>query len=290
MPEELFRDRGRAESFGSIAGLYDRYRPAPAPEFVDDLVALKPAQVLDIGCGTGKVARELTRRGLDVLGVELDERMAGIAREHGLEVDVSAFETWDDRGRTFDLITCGDAWHWIDPVRGWRKIGRVLRPGGTVVRFWNHNEVDEPLRSALLAVHDRVLPEIEHRTPERTRGGDDPRVEHRIYPWVRDLQRRRVGRADRHLQRQPDARAQPVGRAPARAARGDHRPRRHRRRARLDRRQLVAGRAALTGLSIDASPATSSAPRTTAKTSSATRGSTSCVSSPRPTTGTASPM
>jgi len=185
LPEELFRDRGRAESFGSIAGLYDRYRPAPAPEFVDDLVALKPAKVLDIGCGTGKVARELTQRGLDVLGVELDERMAGIAREHGLEVDVSAFETWDDRGRTFDLITCGDAWHWIDPVRGWRKIGRVLRPGGTVVRFWNHNEIDEPVRSALLAVHERVLPEIEHRTPERTRGGDDPRVEHRVYPWVR---------------------------------------------------------------------------------------------------------
>ena len=173
MPEELYRDRGRAESFGSIARLYDRYRPAPAPEFVDELVALQPAKVLDVGCGTGKVARELLARGLDVLGVELDERMAGIAREHGVEVELAAFETWDDRGRTFDLITCGDAWHWIDPVRGWRKIGRVLRPGGTVVRFWNHNEVDEPMRSALLAVHERVLPEIEHRS-RGTRHGAEP--------------------------------------------------------------------------------------------------------------------
>ena len=64
MPEELHRDRGRAESFGSIARLYDRHRPAPAPEFLDELAALRPAKVLDVGCGTGKVARELEARGL----------------------------------------------------------------------------------------------------------------------------------------------------------------------------------------------------------------------------------
>ena len=177
MPEELFRDRGRAESFGSIAGLYDRYRPAPAPEFVDELVALKPAKVLDIGCGTGKVARELIAaraRRPRRRARRADGRDRPRARRRGRAS--SAFETWDDRGRTFDLITCGDAWHWIDPVRGWRKIGRVLRPGGTVVRFWNHNEIDEPVRSALLAVHERVLPEIEHRTPERTRGRSTTRA------------------------------------------------------------------------------------------------------------------
>jgi SAM-dependent methyltransferase len=186
LPEELHRDRERAESFGSIARLYDRYRPAPAPQFVDELVALRPAKVLDVGCGTGKVARELVARGLDVLGVELDERMAGIAREHGVAVEVSAFETWDDRGRTFDLVTCGDAWHWIDPVRGWRKVGRVLRPGGTVARFWNHHELDEPLRTALREVFERVLPEIDHSGGTRHGApGDDPRVEHRSYPWER---------------------------------------------------------------------------------------------------------
>ena len=72
--------------------------------------------MLDVGCGTGKVARGLLARGLDVLGVELDPRMAALARAHGVEVEVAAFEDWDDRGRTFDLITFGDAWHWIDPA------------------------------------------------------------------------------------------------------------------------------------------------------------------------------
>ena len=53
--------------------------------------------MLDVGCGTGKVARELSARGLEVLGVELDERMAAIARGHGIEVELGAFEDWDDR-------------------------------------------------------------------------------------------------------------------------------------------------------------------------------------------------
>jgi SAM-dependent methyltransferase len=182
---ELYRNRERAASFGSIARLYDRYRPTSAPEFLDELAALKPGRVLDVGCGTGKVARELMDRGLDVLGVELDPRMARVAREHGVEVEVSEFETWDDRGRTFDLITCGDAWHWIDPVRGWRKVGRVLRPGGTVVRFWNHYTVDEPLKSAFEAVIGRIAPELADVPTSRSAvQDDDPRVEHRSYPWV----------------------------------------------------------------------------------------------------------
>jgi SAM-dependent methyltransferase len=122
---------------------------------------------------------------LTVLGIEIDERMAAVARAHGVPVEVAAFEDWDDGGRTFDLITCGDAWHWIDAVRGWRKIGQVLRPGGTVARSWNHYEVDEPLRSALRAVFERVVPEIDHSAPEERRDEDDPRVENRKYGWER---------------------------------------------------------------------------------------------------------
>jgi SAM-dependent methyltransferase len=182
---ESFRDRGRAESFGSIAEQYDRYRPTVPDELLDEFAALNPSRVLDVGCGTGKVARGLMDRGLTVLGIEIDERMATVARGHGVTVEVATFEDWDDGGRTFDLITCGDAWHWIDPARGWRKIDQVLRPGGTVARFWNHYEADEPLRSALRAVFERVLPEIDHSGPGDGRDEADPRVENRKYLWER---------------------------------------------------------------------------------------------------------
>jgi SAM-dependent methyltransferase len=129
-------DRARAESFGSYADAYDRQR-LPFPErLVDDLVALAPERVLDAGCGTGLVARALAARGLSVLGVELDPRMAAVARQHGVDVEVARFEEWQDAGRRFDLVTFGDAWHWIDPEKGIPRVASVLEPGRMFVRFF----------------------------------------------------------------------------------------------------------------------------------------------------------
>ena len=63
----------------------------------------------------------------------------------------------------------------------------MLRPGGTVARFWNHHEVDEPLKSALEAVDraDRARARARAGLARRRATSDDPRVEHRSYPWVR---------------------------------------------------------------------------------------------------------
>lgn len=180
MPD-FHADRDRAESFGTLAEAYDRLRPTIPPALVDDLVALEPESVLDVGCGTGKVARALMERGLDVLGVEFDERMAAIARGHGVDVEVGAFEDWDPRGRRFDLIVASDSWHWIDPERGWRKIGEAIAPGGTVVRVWNQFDVG-PLRADFDAIYARVAPEVAPVVPNE-RSADDPRSENRTYRW-----------------------------------------------------------------------------------------------------------
>jgi len=46
-----------------------------------DLIAsLGPGPVLDGGCGMGRVAEELARRGIDVVGVDLDDDMLDVAR------------------------------------------------------------------------------------------------------------------------------------------------------------------------------------------------------------------
>jgi SAM-dependent methyltransferase len=176
---ERYQDRARAESFGGVAEAYDRFRPAPPAALLDALAALAPARVLDVGCGTGKVARGLMARGLDVLGVETDERMAHVARAHGVEVEVAPFEDWDARGRRFDLITCGDAWHWIDPARGWRRIGEVLAHGGQVARFWTEHELAEPMRSTLDAVLREWAPELLAPPPHAT--DDDPRTRRQTF-------------------------------------------------------------------------------------------------------------
>jgi SAM-dependent methyltransferase len=170
-------ERDRAESFGSVAEQYDRYRPAFPDALLDDLAAMAGStEVLDVGSGTGKVARGLAQRGLAVLGVELDPRMAEVARGQGVRVEIARFEEWNDAGRRFDLLTCGDAWHWIEPRRGAAKVAQVLRSGGAFVRFWNTQLLDEPVMAALDVVYKKYAPEVRvaGRVPPYELSADDP--------------------------------------------------------------------------------------------------------------------
>ncbi len=173
----LHLQRDRAESFGCVAEQYERYRPAFPDLLLDDLAAMAGStEVLDVGSGTGKVARGLTQRGLSVLGIELDPRMAEVARRHEVRVELARFEEWNDAGRRFDLLTCGDAWHWIDPRRGGAKAALVLRPGGALIRFWNLQVLDEPVMQALDVVYARHAPEVyvNGRIPPFELPADDP--------------------------------------------------------------------------------------------------------------------
>lgn len=148
-------DRVRAESFGAAAETYQRVRPGPPAALIDDLAALRPRRVLDVGCGTGKIGGALAARGADVLGVEIDARMAALAP---FPVEVAPFEAWDDAGRRFDLVVSADAWHWIDPERGEAKLAR-LAPGA-FVRIWNYHELEPELLAEVDAVHARLAPHI----------------------------------------------------------------------------------------------------------------------------------
>lgn len=155
-----YNERDRAESFGGVAGAYDRYRPSYPAELIDDLVALGANDVLDVGCGTGKAARLLTARGLEVLGVEIDPQMAEVAREHGVPVEVSSFESWDPSGRRFDLLISAQAWHWVDPGVGVPKAATVLRPGGTIALFWNQGTPQGDVVEQMKGVYRYRAPDL----------------------------------------------------------------------------------------------------------------------------------
>ena len=69
------------------------------------VMGLRPRSVLDAGCGTGRVAIELARRGVAVVGADSDSAMIATARRRGpelewLEADVSTL----DLGRVFDVV------------------------------------------------------------------------------------------------------------------------------------------------------------------------------------------
>lgn len=193
MRADQYLDRGRAESFGAVADDYDAFRPSYPDGLINDLVQLAPSRALDVACGTGKVAVALVACGIAVLGVEIDPHMAAVARSHGLIVEEGKFETWDDAGRTFDLITCGQGWHWIDPTLGNEKAARLLTPGGTLALFWNRDRFDADVRAELDEVYATYAPEI----AGHDRGhSDDPfvadlretgkfaTVETRAYKWL----------------------------------------------------------------------------------------------------------
>jgi SAM-dependent methyltransferase len=64
-----------------------------------------PASVIDAGCGTGRVAIELARHGIDVVGVDVNASMIAEARRLApglawVEADLAGF----DLGRTVDVV------------------------------------------------------------------------------------------------------------------------------------------------------------------------------------------
>ena len=157
-------DRGRAESFGAVAELYERARPSYPPALVEALLEGGAHDVLDVGAGTGIAGELLAARGCAVLGVEVDPRMAARARAKGLEVDVAPFERWRAGGRSFDLVIAAQAWHWIEPAAGVRRAAGLLRPRGQLALFWNLGDPPAHVRAVLDPIYDRLEPALGHGT------------------------------------------------------------------------------------------------------------------------------
>ncbi len=152
-----------AESFGSDAERYDRARPRYPDALIERIVAGSPGRdVLDVGCGTGIASRQFLAADCTVLGVDVDARMADLARASGLEVEVAAFEDWDPGGRIFDVVAAAQTWHWIDPVAGAANAARALRPDGRLAVFWNIGQPPPGVAEAFGAVYRRVMPDLKY--------------------------------------------------------------------------------------------------------------------------------
>jgi 2-polyprenyl-3-methyl-5-hydroxy-6-metoxy-1,4-benzoquinol methylase len=100
------------------------------------------ARVLDVGCATGYLAAELTRRGCVVDGVEFDPVAAEQARAHCREVVTGDLEAPPLRaevermlaGARPDVVVCADVLeHLRDPWTVLTWLGTLLAPGGRAV-------------------------------------------------------------------------------------------------------------------------------------------------------------
>jgi SAM-dependent methyltransferase len=100
--------------------------------------AYGPGAVLDAGCGTGRVAIELHRRGHAVLGVDLDPDMLAAARRKAPELTwVEADLATLDLDRAFDVVVlAGNVLIFVTPGTEAAVVARLaahLVPGGRLI-------------------------------------------------------------------------------------------------------------------------------------------------------------
>lgn len=144
--------------FDNVAELYDACRPGYPRELVDTMVATSGvragSRVLEIGCGTGQLTRQLGFYGFELTAIDLGSSMIGFARrrvpEHAVEFQVSSFEDYHAPGHVLDLIVSATAFHWIDPEIAFSKAARLLVPGGWLAVLSTREHYDDPLGAALM--------------------------------------------------------------------------------------------------------------------------------------------
>jgi SAM-dependent methyltransferase len=137
------RNKDLRADFGKTASDYGRHRVGFPDEFFERLNAagiLHPGmRALDLGTGTGTIARGLALRGCEVTGLDrsapLMEQAAELDRAAGVVVTYVNAPA-EDTGlhpAGFDLVTAGQCWHWFDRPRAGLEARRVLKPGGRLV-------------------------------------------------------------------------------------------------------------------------------------------------------------
>ena len=104
------------------------------------VAALAPSTVLDAGCGTGRVAIELARRGIEVVGVDADASMIATARRLAPELTWREGDLTDpslELGRRFDVVVMAGNVPLFTPEGTQAALvagcARHLAPGGRMV-------------------------------------------------------------------------------------------------------------------------------------------------------------
>lgn len=129
--------------FAKSAGDYARHRAGFPESFYRRLAAygvgFPGEHLIDLGTGTGTIARRFARAGLNVTG--LDPSPGMLAAAECLAADEALTINWVEgraeatglSDQSAEIVTAGQCWHWFDCEAAAREVFRLLKPGGTAV-------------------------------------------------------------------------------------------------------------------------------------------------------------
>ena len=129
--------------FGRTAEDFATHRAGFPEALFDRLAALgvrmRGAGVLDLGAGTGTLARGFARRGARVTGLDpaapLLEQARKLDEKAGVRVEyrVGRAEQTGLPAASWDIVAAGQCWHWFDRPRAAAETMRLLRPSGRLI-------------------------------------------------------------------------------------------------------------------------------------------------------------
>lgn len=136
--------RMKGVDFGKTAADYAQHRAGFPHSFFRKLekegVDFRGARAVDLGTGTGTVARELATRGASkVIGVDPAEAITREAQNldeaAGVQVHYvkATAESTGLPSRSFDLVIAGQCWWWFESASAVKEALRILTPGGCLV-------------------------------------------------------------------------------------------------------------------------------------------------------------
>ena len=137
--------RPNRDYYDAFAPNYERDRHHGYHALIDELesrIALRyadGARVLEAGCGTGMILKEIAPRAKSAIGIDLSPGMLEVARGRGLDVVHGSVTDLPFADDAFDLCYSFKVLAHVENIRGaLAEMGRVVRPGGHVIaEFYN---------------------------------------------------------------------------------------------------------------------------------------------------------